>query len=468
MKNMRISHNIIKAVALATAIIAGVTYAESLPDFSTLIKNNAKTVVQIDSRSHNKPISGHSRDGLNRQPLAPEDLLRYFFENPNGMPPMQPQQRPSRSHGSGFFIDESGYILTNAHVVRNSDEITVSTTDQTEYKAELIGLDERTDVALLKVKGKKLPTVTIGNSDDIEVGNWVLAIGSPFGFDYTATKGIISAVSRSLPDGTYVPFIQTDAAVNPGNSGGPLFNLKGEVIGINSQIYSNTGSFNGLAFAIPINTAMSIAEQLKAKGFVSRGWLGVAIQNVDQDLARSFGLNKPRGALISSVVEDSPAEQAGIKAGDIILSFNGKIVKKSSELPPMVGTVEVGKSIKVKLLRAGENKTLNVTIGELDEGNKPVTEAAVTAGNPRGLSVANLTVKQKETLALDEGVIVRRVANNSAADHAGFRVGDVIVNVNNQAIRNVKTFHQAMQNLDTGTPAAVLIIRQGRSLFIPL
>lgn len=460
------AQSVAKTLLLVMATVGGIANAEKLPDFSTLIKENANTVVKIDSRSSGKQVN--RRGGQNRQPLAPEDLLRYFFENPNGMPPMQPQQRPSRSHGSGFFIDQSGYILTNAHVVRDSDEITVSTTDQTEYEAELIGMDERTDVALLKVKAKGLPAAKIGNSDRVEVGNWVLAIGSPFGFDYTATKGIVSAVSRSLPDGTYVPFIQTDAAVNPGNSGGPLFNLDGEVIGINSQIYSSTGSFNGLAFAIPINTAMSIVEQLKTQGFVTRGWLGVVIQNVDQDLARSFGLDKPRGALVSSVIEDSPAEKAGIQAGDIILTFDGKVLKKSSALPPMVGTIAVGKSVKVELLRAGKKQTLDVTIGELDEGNKPVAGKTGSHNDTRGLSVANLNQQQKTALSLDEGVIVRGVADGSVAENAGFRVGDVIVNVNNQAIADVTAFQQTMKKLAADTPAAVLIVRQGRRLFIPL
>lgn len=468
MNSTPLSHHLSKVTVLAAMLVSGVVNAGQLPDFTSLIKNNANTVVQIDSRDNGKPQNKRSRSQQNMPPQTPEDLLRYFFENPNGRSPSQPQQRPSRSHGSGFFIDDSGYILTNAHVVRGGDEITVSTTDQTEYTAELVGMDERTDVALLKVTGKNLPAAKIGDSDTVEVGNWVLAIGSPFGFDYTATKGIVSAVSRSLPDGTYVPFIQTDAAVNPGNSGGPLFNLDGEVIGINSQIYSSTGSFNGLAFAIPINTAMNIAEQLKNKGFVSRGWLGVAIQNVDQDLARSFGLKKPRGALVSAVVEESPAENAGIKAGDIILTFNGKQVKKSSALPPMVGTVEVGKNVPVELLRAGKKQTIDVTIGELDEGNKPVAGKTTSSNATRGLNVANLTRQQKDSLALDEGVIVRHVKTGSVADKAGFQAGDVIVNVNNQAVADVKAFQKAMDNIPADKPVAVLVIRQGRSLFVPL
>lgn len=456
---------LIKNMALGAALMSvGMTAtAADLPDFTSLIKENAKTVVQIETR----PDSKVSNKGPGGQP-TPEDLFRYFFEGPGGAFPNMPEsQRRSASHGSGFFIDEQGYILTNAHVVEGGDEITVSTTDQKEYTAELIGLDTRTDVALLKINKKDTPAAKIGNSDRAEVGNWVLAIGSPFGFDYTATKGIISAVSRSLPDGTYVPFIQTDAAVNPGNSGGPLFNLDGEVIGINSQIYSRTGSFNGLAFAIPINTAMNIAEQLKDKGFVSRGWLGVAIQSIDQDLASSFGLDTPAGALVSKVMEDSPAEKSGIKAGDIILKFNGKKIKKSADLPPLVGEVAVGRSVDVVVLRKGKETTLSVKIGELDEGQPKVAKKGKPSVN-KGLSVRNLTAKQQRELKIDTGVIVVGVAAGSKAEDAGFRLGDVIVNIGDQAIESKKDFEKALQGKHKDKPVAVLVIRDERSLFIPL
>lgn len=458
--------NIIKLFALLSAVsLSPNILAEELPDFTALIKDNAKTVVQIDSQSNSNIHGSQQPDDM----VAPEDLLRYFFEGPGfGGSPMQPRrQHPSRSHGSGFFIDDKGYILTNAHVVKGGNDITVSTTDRKEYTAELIGLDERTDVALLKIKHSNSPAAKIGNSDKAEVGNWVLAIGSPFGFDYTATKGIISAVSRSLPDGTYVPFIQTDAAVNPGNSGGPLFNLKGEVIGINSQIYSSTGSFNGLAFAIPINTAMNIAKQLREKGFVSRGWLGVAIQNVDHDLATSFDLDKPIGALVSSVVEDSPAEKAGIQPGDIILSFDGHNIEESADLPPIVGTVSADTSVSVELMRNGKKKTLNVTVGELDEGDNISKKSHKTANN-KGLTVSELTEKQRQSLAVDNGVFVQSVVANSKADRAGFRAGDIIININNIPVKNTKSFKRAMKNLPDDRPTAILIIRQGRSLFIPL
>ncbi len=462
--------NILKKL-LINAVTVGAIISSSaladLPNFTKLIKENAKTVVQIESRDLGRPASERALKPKHGQP-SPEDLLRYFFDLPDdhGGFGMMPRQRPSLSHGSGFFIDDEGYVLTNAHVVKGGDEITVSTTDQKEYKAELIGLDERTDVALLKIDKDDTPAAKIGDSDKTEVGNWVLAIGSPFGFDYTATKGIVSAVSRSLPDGTYVPFIQTDAAVNPGNSGGPLFNLDGEVIGINSQIYSRTGSFNGLAFAIPINTAMHVAEQLKAKGFASRGWLGIGIQTVSQDLATSFGLDKPLGALVASVMPDSPAEVAGLKVGDIILQFDDKDIKKSSDLPPLVGTITAGTEVELEILRKGKHKTLSVTIGELDEGHPKVAEKSGKSVN-KGLTVRNLSKEQKAEMKTDNGVVVVNVKQGSPAAKAGFRIGDVIVNIDNKAIDDVKTFAKILKK-SSDKPVAVLVIRDERSLFIPL
>lgn len=456
-------------ILLGGLVSHSLLFASELPDFTSLIKENAKTVVQIASRDHGDSRSGQEFRFSPNGPTTPEDLFRYFFEGPGSFGHRQPpHRRPSMSQGSGFFIDEAGYILTNAHVVKGGDEITVSTTEQKEYKAELIGLDERTDVALLKIKNPDSPAAKIGDSDQVEVGNWVLAIGSPFGFDYTATKGIVSAVSRSLPDGTYVPFIQTDAAVNPGNSGGPLFNLDGEVIGINSQIYSKTGTFNGLAFAIPINTAMNIAEQLKTKGTVSRGWLGVAIQNVDQDLASSFGLDKPKGALISNVIEDSPAEKAGIQAGDIILRFNNKPINKSSALPPIVGTISAGTKVEVELLRQGKKKTLMVKIGELDEeGSQKASRHSGQSAENHGLHVAKLSPQQKQDYEIDTGVIVTAVTPESKASEAGFRTGDIIVNINNKKIASLRDFNRAIKSVNKKKPVAVLVIRQGRSLFIP-
>ncbi len=455
----RLTKTTLWLIGLTYSAVFSVAFATGLPDFTSLIKANAPTVVQVDAHK-----STAARP-LGRQ-VAPEDLLRYFFEG-RDIPEVIPQKLPVHSHGSGFFIDSAGYILTNAHVVKGSYEITVSTTEQIEYPAELVGLDERTDVALLKVKGKAHPAAKIGDSEQVEVGNWVFAIGSPFGFDYTATKGIVSAVSRSLPDGTYVPFIQTDAAINPGNSGGPLFNLAGEVIGVNSQIYSHTGAFNGLAFAIPIDTAMNVANQLRNKGFVERGWLGIGIQNVTQDLAKSLGLDKPRGALITAITVDSPAAKAGIRVGDIITSFDGKAIDKWSALPPKVGTVEVGKVVDIELLRAGEPFTLKATVGKLQEGKAPHRKPVPDDDNDNyGLRVANLSPKQQTVLAINGGVVVIQVQPDSRADDANFRIGDIIVNVDNKSIETVEDFQRAISQIPQDEPIAVLVIRQGRSLFI--
>ncbi len=457
---MKYTQQLIKTTCWFVGFTCSLTFAGALPDFTTLIKKNAPTVVQIDAHK-----STAAAQPLGRQ-VAPEELLRYFFEGRGDIPEISPQKLPVNSHGSGFFIDKTGYILTNAHVVKGSYEIMVSTTEQIEYPARLVGLDERTDIALLKVKGRAHPAAKIGDSEQVEVGNWVFAIGSPFGFDYTATKGIVSAVSRSLPDGTYVPFIQTDAAINPGNSGGPLFNLAGEVIGVNSQIYSHTGAFNGLAFAIPINTAMNIANQLKEKGFVVRGWLGVSIQSVNQELAKSFGLDKPRGALITAVVAGSPAARAGLHTGDVVLRFDGKVIDKWSALPPKVGTIAVGKTVSIDILRRGKPLKLKVTIGKLEEGEPQFGQKTVF-DNDYGLKVADLSEEQQKVLAVNNGVVVIQIQPGSRADEANFRIGDIIVNMDNQNIEGLADFQQAIRNMSEEEPTAVLVIRQGRSLFLP-
>ncbi len=434
-----------------------------LPNFTSLIKDSAKSVVQIESINLGSVQS--------EEPITQDDLLRYFFENPGARSrqynPRQ-QARPSKSHGSGFFMDANGYVITNAHVVRGADKIVVSTTDQKEYSAKLIGLDKKTDIALLKIEIENAPAAKIGDSDKAEIGNWVLAIGSPFGFDYTATKGIISAVSRSLPDGTYVPFIQTDAAVNPGNSGGPLYNLKGEVIGVNSQIYSNTGSFNGLAFAIPINVAINVAKQLKGQGYVSRGWLGVSIQGIDQELANSFGLDKPMGALIAGLVENGPAAKGNLKVGDIIIELNGKRLDKSSSLPPIIGSIPVNTEVKVKVIRAGKEKVLTVKIGELDEGNKTKKIITEKKQSNKGFTVSNLDKQKLEKLGLSTGVFVEKIGKGSIAEKAGFERGDIIISVDNNIVTDSTEFIGLINEIPNGKTVAVLVYRKGRNIFIPL
>ncbi len=462
---MKYSKLLIIGLANFFILTANAQQISSLPNFTKLIKENAASVVQITA------ISDRAKQVVSkRRTPEEEELLKYFFGNqgrlfnqPNRK--QLPQNRPKKSHGSGFFIKD-GFVLTNAHVVSGANMITVITTDQKEYDADLIGIDKKTDVALLKINAKNPPSVKVGNSDKIEVGNWVVAIGSPFGFDYTATKGIISAVSRSLPDGTYVPFIQTDAAVNPGNSGGPLFNLKGEVIGINSQIYSSTGTFNGLAFAIPINVAMNVVKQLKEKGYVSRGWLGVGIQNVSQSLASSFGLDHPTGALISSVVAGSPAQKAGLKAGDIILEVNSKVVKKSNSLPPMIGSIAIGGKANLTILRANKKQNIEVTIGELDEGNRKIAPKVTKSKFSKGFNVTDLTKSEKNSLHLTNGIIIKSIEANSIAQKSGFLTGDIILSISSVAIKSVSQFEKIINQ--SGENQAILINRAGNALFIPL
>ncbi len=341
-----------------------------LPDFTTLVEESSPAVVNISTRQ--AVPTGGSAGGFHSIPdlegLPP--IFREFFERSIPMPRTpqgrnKGQQREAQSLGSGFIISDDGYVLTNNHVIADADEIIVRLADRSELKAKLIGTDPRTDVALLKVEGKNLPKVKLGESKDLKVGEWVLAIGSPFGFDHSVTAGIVSAKGRNLPNDNYVPFIQTDVAINPGNSGGPLFNLKGEVIGINSQIFTRSGGFMGLSFAIPMEVALDVSEQLKSNGKVDRGWLGVVIQEVNKDLAESFGLDKPAGALVAQVLEGGPADKGGLKVGDVILSMNGKPVVMSADLPHLVGAVKSGKTAELVVVRDGSRKTLKIKVGSL-------------------------------------------------------------------------------------------------------
>ena len=373
--------------------------------------------------------------------------------------------------GSGFIISDDGYILTNHHVVDGADKVIVRLNDRRELEAEVVGSDKRADVALLKIDAEDLPTVKLGDSDKIEVGEWVLAIGSPFGFDYSVTAGIVSAKERALANETYVPFIQTDVAINPGNSGGPLFNLDGEVVGVNSQIYTRSGGFMGLSFAIPIDVAMEVANQLKEKGFVTRGWLGVIIQEVNKDLAESFGLDKPAGALVAKVLPDSPAQDAGLQEGDVILKFNNAPVILSSDLPHQVGRVKPGAKAKVSVMRAGERRNIWVTIGELPT-EKELASAGSTKkerdqSNPLNLVVSELDDNRKSKWNLNNGVVVRRVMQGPGAD-AGLMVGDVITMLNREQIGSVADFEEAARNLPSDRAVPMRIVRRGSPLFIPL
>ncbi len=455
------------ALLLSLLVPAG-AMAVSQPDFVELIENNREAVVSIST----------SRDG-SRSPRVgdlpiPEDspfydYFRRFFDEQQAPPRQQPRRARPASIGSGFIVSPDGYLLTNAHVVEGSDQVTVMLSDRSEYIAEIIGTDPRTDIALLKVDASDLPFVSIGDPSQLRVGQWVLAIGSPFGFNYTATQGIVSGLGRSLPSGNYVPYIQTDAAVNPGNSGGPLFNLDGEVIGINSQIYSRTGGYQGLSFAIPIDVAMDVAEQLRETGRVARGWLGVLIQEVTAELASSFGLERPRGALVSQVMSDSPAAKAGFQAGDIILEFNNETIVRSSELPPIVGLVRPGNEAQVTVFREGETMQIAVTIEELPEDPDTVIRTRDTPSQPQhnrlGIIIAAPDAEDEDDIS--GGVRVTEVAPGPAAD-AGIESGDLIVRLHNQAVDNVAQFEELVRELPVNRPISVLIQRDGGSVFLAL
>lgn len=448
------------ALALLVLMAWSQVQARSLPDFTELAESNSPAVVNI---STTQKIKRGPRLPENLQiPELPEDspfhdFFRHFFDE-DGNAPMP---RDAKSLGSGFIISADGYVMTNNHVIRDADEVIVRLSDRREFTAKIVGSDARSDVALLKIDAGSLPIVKIGKSNDLKVGEWVLAIGSPFGFDHSVTAGIVSAKGRSLPSENYVPFIQTDVAINPGNSGGPLFNMDGEVIGVNSQIYSRTGGFMGLSFAIPIEVAMNVADQLKTKGRVTRGWLGVLIQDVTADLAESFDMDKPRGALVSRVLPDSPASRAGFEVGDIILAFNGEKVNHSKDLPPLVGRTPVNESVPVRVLRQGKTRTLKVVIGELpaeDEIRVANDEPKTSQLNRIGVTVSELTDAQRKMIEIDAGgVLVNEI--DGAAAQAGIRRGDVITMLNNEKISGIEQFEKVVKKLPANQSVPVLIHR---------
>ena len=442
-----------------------------LPDFTGLVEAASPAVVNISTRQKvpQRAMASNGQQMPNLEGLPPQ--FREFFERSIPQQPRNPggRQREAQSLGSGFIISADGYVLTNNHVVADADEIIVRLSDRSELEAKLIGADPRTDVALLKVEGKGLPILKLGKSEDLKVGEWVLAIGSPFGFDHSATAGIVSAKGRSLPNESYVPFIQTDVAINPGNSGGPLFNLDGEVVGINSQIFTRSGGFMGLSFAIPIDVAMDVATQLKASGKVSRGWLGVVIQEVNKDLAESFGLEKPAGALVAQVLQDGPAAKGGLQVGDVILSLNGKPIVMSADLPHLVGALKAGDKAELDVVREGERKMLAMTVGALpDDDEELVASAAPGEGvssNRLGVAVVELTAEQKKTLDVTSGVLVKDVQDGPAA-LMGVRPGDVITHLNNQAIDTSKTFAAIAKALPKDRSVSMRVLRGGRASFI--
>jgi len=465
----------LKSIAplLAVALLWGQSLLAqaSLPDFTDLVEEASPAVVNISTRQKMPERAVAGQPGLpDLEGLPP--MFREFFERSIPQMPRNPggRQREAQSLGSGFIISPDGYIMTNNHVVADADEIIVRLSDRSELEAKLIGADPRSDVALLKVEGKDLPVVRLGKADDLKVGEWVLAIGSPFGFDHSVTAGIVSAKGRNLPSDSYVPFIQTDVAINPGNSGGPLFNLQGEVVGINSQIFTRSGGFMGLSFAIPMEVAMQVADQLKADGKVTRGWLGVVIQEVNKDLAESFGLDKPAGALVAQVLEDGPADKGGLQVGDVILSLNGKPIIMSADLPHLVGGLKPGEKAELDVVRDGSRKKLNVTVGTLPEEGQELASSGSAQGGERsnnrlGVTVVELTAEQKKGLDLKGGVVVKEVLNGPAA-MIGLRPGDVITHLNNQAIDSTSAFTQVAQDLPKNRSVSMRVLRQGRASFI--
>ena len=434
--------------------------AAGIPDFTALVRSQGQAVVNIQvERAGPAPSQGAVPPNQSGPMPFP-----FPFDPQN---PGAPNQGPREAQGSGFIITPDGFVLTNAHVVSGGGDITVKLTDKREYKARLIGTDPRTDVAVLKLDASDLPFVKLGNPDQTQVGEWVAAIGSPFGFENTISAGILSAKGRSLPSETYVPYLQTDVAVNPGNSGGPLFNLNGEVIGINSQIYSRTGGYMGLSFAIPIDIAMDVANQLRETGKVIRGRLGVQIQGLTQDLARSFGLPKPSGALVSSVEKDSPAQRGGVEPGDVILQYNGATVDDSKDLPVLVAHSKPGSDATVKIWRGGKEQTLTLKVGELQPEKVAAAVAPQSAQTGKlGLAVQDLPAERRQELDIKGGVVVGAVQGPAA--RAGIQPGDVVIAVNGEPVESAKQFRGLVDKASGDRPLALLIQRGEARIYVPV
>ena len=448
--------------------------AKELPDFTELAEKQSPVVVNISSIQKNR--ANQMMQGSPEDEQMQEFFKRFGIPVPPGMPPQNgrgQQANPEKqvyATGSGFIVSGDGYILTNAHVVKDADEVMVKLNDKREFKAKVIGIDLRTDVAVLKVNATNLPKVSIGNPDTIKVGEWVAAIGAPFGLENTMTVGIVSAKGRALPQENFVPFIQTDVAINPGNSGGPLFNLKGEVIGINSQIYSRTGGYMGLSFAIPINVAMDVMSQLRANGKVIRGWLGIAIQEVTKELSESFGMKNTNGALVAGIEKGAPAEKGGLQPGDVITKFDGKVIESSSDLPKAVGNTKPGKTVVAEVFRKGSIKTLNLTVGEM-----PSDQAEVIANNKTpekadvnrlGLVLKEAPPQQRKKMNGKKGLLVVDAQGSAAA--AGIRRGDIVLALNNSEVESADAFAKEVATIPNGKTVALLILRNDETLYVPV
>ncbi|MBE7422086.1 MAG: DegQ family serine endoprotease [Zoogloeaceae bacterium] len=461
------------AVLFSLFALNAAAQSRELPDFTDLAERHGPAVINISTTQTVRA----NRMFPQMPELDEDDPMFEFFKRFIPRQPGIPHDFHSKSLGSGFIISQDGYILTNAHVVESADEITVKLTDKREFKAKVIGSDKRTDVALIKIEASGLPSVKMGDPARLRVGEWVVAIGSPFGFENSVTAGIVSAKGRSLPQENYVPFIQTDVAINPGNSGGPLFNMKGEVVGINSQIYSRTGGYMGVAFAIPIDVAMEVQGQLRTGGRVSRGRIGVVIQEVTKELADSFGLAKPSGALVNSVEKGGPAEKAGLESGDIILKFDGKAVNASSDLPRIVGATKPGSKVPMQVWRKGSARDLTVTVGEMPE--EKTTQRSQKRGKPPemaanrlGLVLSDLSAEQKRDLKVSHGVLVEEVRANANGSRAELRPGDVVLSVVHKGAgteaRSVDQFNRLLSQFDKSAILTLLVRRGEQQTYITI
>jgi periplasmic serine protease, Do/DeqQ family len=433
-------------------------YGAALPDFAALAEHYGPAVVNVG-------VVGKQQAVADFPGMSPNDPFGDFFRR-FGQPRGNPQ--PVRGEGSGFIVSPDGYILTNAHVVENADEVTVKTTDRREYTAKVVGVDEQTDVAVLKIEAKNLPTVQLGNPDKLRPGEWVVAIGSPFGFENSVTAGIVSATSRAMPGGNYTPFIQTDVAVNPGNSGGPLFNMNGEVVGINSQIYSRTGGYMGVSFAIPIDVANSVKDQLIKSGHVTRSRIGVSIQDVTAQLAESFGLDRPRGALVGMVEDDGPGAKGGIKAGDVILKVDGQTIETSPQVPVLIAGKKPGTPVNIEVWRNGGAKELTVRPVQMEEKSERVANNDTQQGDETaklGLAVRPLTQQEKRQAETDGDLLVEQVDGPAAG--AGVQPGDIILGVNGAKVKSIDELRAAAKKRN-GKVVALLIERDNAQIFVPV
>ncbi|KUJ84365.1 serine peptidase [Microbulbifer flavimaris] len=443
-------------------MISASACARGLPELTDLIEQNSPAVVKINTVERARATRGVPPQYQQQIP----DIFRHLLE-PRGR-----ERRPAASMGSGFIISDDGYVVTNNHVVDGADQVVVTLTDRREYDAQVIGTDARSDLALLKIEADDLPTVRWGESDELQVGEWVVAIGSPFGLDYSASAGIVSAMGRSIPNESrenYVPFIQTDVAINPGNSGGPLFNLDGEVVGINSQIYTRSGGSIGLSFAIPARLAQDVVAQLRDKGRVDRGWLGVGIQDVDRDMAKAMGLARPSGALVAQVESGAPADEAGILAGDIITRFNGERIVEQGDLPHVVGQTRPGAEVPVDLMRKGKSVRLQVTVGALPGEEEPAQQASVDPSNDiggrLGLVVEEIPAAVKQRWGVESGVIVKQVVPGKPGARAGLRSGDVVAQLGFEEVKDLEDFRRVAKSLPSDELLPIRFFRGGQPTF---